>query len=62
MTRWPRYCSPGWLLSYAVSAILWILIFEVTPLPVIVAGAALGLIGMFQLGSWLMGGSPPENR
>lgn len=62
MTRFPRYLGPGWLAVYAVSAVLWILIFEVTPVPVIVAGAALGLIGIYQLGSWIMGGEPPENR
>lgn len=62
MTRWPRYLAPGWLAAYAVSGVLWILLFDVTPLPVIVAGAALGLLGIYQLGSWIMGGAPPENR
>jgi hypothetical protein len=62
MTRFPRFLGPGWLLAYAVSGCLWLAIFGFTPLPFVLTFAALGLLGMYQLGSWIMGGSPPENR
>lgn len=62
MTRFPRYCSPGWCAAYALGGMLWILIFEVTPIPFVLTFAALGLLGIYQLGSWIMGGTPPSNR
>lgn len=62
MTRWPRYLGPGWLLAYAIGGILWMALVELTPLPFVLTLAALGLLGLYQLGSWLMGGAPPANK
>lgn len=65
LTRWPRYLGPGWLLAYAVSACLWMAIIEVTPVPLVIAFAAAGAIGIVWLGDRIAGGfemPPPGGR
>jgi hypothetical protein len=64
VTRWPRYCSPGWLAAYAVSGGLWIAIFEVTPIPLIIAFTSAGALGIVVLGNLIDCGHPfpPEER
>ena len=62
MTRWPPFLGPGWLVAYAIGGVLWMLLIEFTPLPFVLTVAALGLLGAYQLGSWLMGGEPPRNK
>jgi len=64
MNGWPPFCSPGWVAAYAAGAVLWILFFGVTPLPVIIAVDALGLLGITWLGSKFDSGEfpPPEDR
>jgi hypothetical protein len=64
MTRWPPFCGPGWLLAYAVSGCLWMAIFEVTPIPLIIAVASAGALGYIALGNWISSGHPfpPEKR
>lgn len=63
MTRWPRFLSPGWLMAYAVSALLWILIIEFTPIALVVAMAAAGVLATVALGNLISTGHvvPPED-
>ena len=63
MTRWPRYLSPGWLAAYATGATAWLVIVEVSPLPVLVAVCAVGALALVAIANLLSHGSPmPERR
>ena len=63
MTRWPRYLSPGWLAAYATGATAWLVIVEVSPLPVLVAACAVGALALVAIANLLSHGATiPERR
>lgn len=53
MTRWPPFLGLGWLLAYAASGALWLLILGPTPIALIVVVASVGALAVIALGNLL---------
>lgn len=53
MTRWPSFCSPGWLAAYALGLLCWLAIAKLWGAVVVVALIAFGLFGTLAIGEWL---------
>jgi hypothetical protein len=53
MTRWPPFCSPGWLLAYSLGLLCYLAILDLWGACLVVAMIAGGLFGTLAIGDWL---------
>jgi hypothetical protein len=53
VTRWPPYCSPGWLAAYALGLLAWLAIWHLWGACLVVAMIAGGLFGTIAIADWL---------
>ena len=53
MTRWPPFCSPGWLLAYTLGLLAWLAILKLWGACLVVAMIAGGLFGTLGIVHWL---------